>query len=89
MAFFIYFIIGLLLSLGLQRWFRRAVISLIVPSIGFVAYALFCEFVLPSSEGGASIWWTLALLFGIPVIFIGSIAGFLLCRFKICFTLTP
>ena len=79
MVFFILFILGLLISFGLQRWLGITVISLSVPSIGFIGYVLFCEFVLPYRGGGASMW-PIALLFGIPVVLTGSACGLFLCR---------
>lgn len=79
MAFVILFILGLLISLGLQRWLRSALISLSVPSMGFITYVLFCEFVLPYGGGGASMW-PIALIFGIPVVLTGSACGLFLGR---------
>ena len=79
MAFVILFILGLLISLGLQRWLRSGLISLSVPSIGLISYVLLCEFVLPYRGGGASMW-PIALIFGIPLVLTGSACGLFLGR---------
>ena len=79
MFFLLLYILGLLISMGLERWLRSAVIALSAPSLGFIAWVLFGAFVLPYGGGGASMW-PIALLFGIPVVLAGSACGLFVCR---------
>ena len=81
MALIILFVLGMLISIGLQQWSGRALISLIVPPVAFTGYILFNEFVLPPRGGGASMW-PIALLFGIPIVLGGSLVGVLLGRLR-------
>ena len=79
MWFILLFILGALISFGLQRWLARKTIALFFPSVLFIVYALVCEFVLPG--GGASMW-LVAVVFSLPVVFIGSVGGFLLAGIR-------
>lgn len=57
----------------IKRWW---LLSVLLPTVGFVALILFDEFVLPYREGGASMW-PLALLFGVPITIVASLLGVL------------
>lgn len=69
MWFLFLFVAGALIAFGLQRWLARKWVALIVPSLLFIAYFFASD---PKSS-----MWLLALLFGLPVVFIGSLGGFL------------
>ena len=85
MIFVILFITAFVAALALPslmnawRWHSfplQSSVALITPTALFFGYILFGEFVLPYSGGGASMW-TLAILFGAPFTFCGSVAGLL------------
>jgi hypothetical protein len=70
MWFLLLFIVGALVSFGLQRWLARKWVALIIPSTLFIIYGL-------ASDSRASMW-LVAVLLGFPVVFIGSVGGVLL-----------
>lgn len=49
-------------------------LSLSLPAVGFVSFLLHDAYIAPYRGGGASMW-PIAVLFGMPVILLGSVCG--------------
>ena len=68
MWFLLLFVLGALISFVLQRWLAIKAVALFVPGVMFIVCGL-------AYHGGSM--WLLAIFFGLPVVFVGSVAGVL------------
>jgi hypothetical protein len=79
MALLFIALLAFAVSFLLQKKRNQFLLSLSVPVVCFVAFVLFDALVLPYRGGGASLW-PIALMFGVPLILLGSLAGALVAR---------
>ncbi|KAF0190905.1 MAG: hypothetical protein FD165_2276 [Gammaproteobacteria bacterium] len=80
MGLVLLFIFGFGMAFVLQKTFRRAWVSVIVPVIPFLLFVLFDVFLVQDPAAGDGSKWQVAVIMGVPLLLFGAGCALLAVR---------